>query len=81
MATRTTTEPKWPVDPFGEAYRFLVTVKSVVGEVVVDREGTVTAHEAAFMMIARHDTEGDYEFPMANGATCLVHVEHTDPPA
>lgn len=64
-----------PSDPFREGFTFPVTVRAVIGEVTVSHDGRgVPPHVAAMTLIAQHDTEGCYEFPMADGRTCVVEV-------
>lgn len=81
MAPRPKAVPAWDDirDPFtGEPFSFPVTVRAVIGRISVG-EGEHAPHEAAFLLIARHDEPGVYEFPMANGGVCTVEVTHTDP--
>jgi hypothetical protein len=51
-------------------------VTSVIGRVVFDGTGDDTPHEAAFRIIARHDTPGEYTFPLPDGGTCRVAVTY-----
>lgn len=51
-------------------------VTQVIGRVVFDEAGDRSPHEAAFCVIARHDTPGDYTFPLPNGDTCHVSVHY-----
>ena len=71
MATKT---PVAETDPYAP-YTFPITC--VIGEVTVDplADSGVPAHVAAMDIIARHDTEGRFTFPMKNGDTCSVTVE------
>ena len=60
---------------------FLVTMRAVVGEITIDPYGDgPPPHVAAFEMIARNDTPGCYEFPMADGRTCRVDVDYDGGP-
>ena len=49
-------------------------VTCVVGRVEFGN-GDVAPHVAAFQIIASHDAEGTYTFPMADGRTCVVSVD------
>lgn len=61
-------------------FTFPVTVRSVIGEVEVDPYGDgPTPHQAAFYLIASHDTPGTYEFPMRDGRMCCVEVSYVEP--
>jgi hypothetical protein len=51
----------------------------VIGTVdVYDRPGE-PPHVTAMRLIAEHDTEGTFTFPMRDGRTCRVSVEFTEP--
>jgi hypothetical protein len=53
-----------------------IDVTCVIGTVqLTDDESAMTANEAAFAMIARHDRPGTYNFPGVAG-TITVTVEH-----
>jgi hypothetical protein len=53
-------------------------VTCVIGSVDITTSGPMTANEAAFGMIARHDRPGTYQFPGEAG-TITVTVEHEQP--
>lgn len=78
MATRERFDPD-PDDPFthqkgsGPA-GFDVTAR--IGRVEFSELGTMTPIEAAYTIIARHDAEGEYQFPAPNGGTIVVTVEY-----
>jgi len=50
-----------------------------IGEVTVSDDGPMTTHQAAYALIANHDTPGTYEFPMSSGAICEVTVVYREP--
>lgn len=54
-------------------------VTCVIGHVDIDGDGPHTPGQAAFLLIAERDTPGTYTFPMPNGATCRVSVDHDYP--
>lgn len=51
-------------------------VTCVIGRVEFSEAGTSDPRVVAFAMIAEHGAEGSYSFPMANGQTCVVTVNH-----
>lgn len=53
-------------------------VTCVVGHVEFDSTGDLTPHEAAFLVIARHDNRGTFQFPMLDGRTMSVTVDYPD---
>lgn len=54
-------------------------VTCVIGHVDIDPYGEgMSPHEAAFLLIARHDTRGTFQFPMEDGRTMSVTVEYPD---
>lgn len=71
---------RYPTSPFpDEPFSFAVTLRATIGFVEVSNDPAdldMPPHVAAFGLIARHDTPGTYEFPMANGDTCIVEVQH-----
>jgi hypothetical protein len=70
----------WGVTNDDGATVFPVIMRAVIGEVTVDhRHDGPPAHVVAFEMIARNDTPGSYEFPMADGRTCHVDVAYEGP--
>lgn len=75
-----TAEPvdEWtePTDPYRDG--FDVVVRSVVGHVSLNGEGELTPHEAAFLLIARWDMRGHFEFPMRDGRTMSVSVDYPE---
>lgn len=58
---------------------FDVVVQAVIGKVVIDPQGSMSAHVAAFSIIAEHDTPGLYSFPLPDGRTCQVEVAYVQP--
>lgn len=52
-------------------------VTCVIGRVEFDNTGEHTPHEAAFLLIAKHDAPGEYVFPNADGGTCRVSVDYS----
>jgi hypothetical protein len=73
MATRHDPRPASSLDEAPRSF----PVTQVIGEVTIDRDSDLTAHEAAFLLIARHDTPGDFHFPLSDGRTCEVTVAYT----
>lgn len=51
-------------------------VTCVIGRVVSHPDGTLSPTMAAWQMIAEHDAEGIYSFPMADGRTARITVEY-----
>jgi len=73
-----TVEDTHPSDP--TPFTFPVTVRAVIGNVEVGEPGEgVPPHVAAMQLVAEHDTEGEYEFPMRDGRMCRVTVEWVEP--
>lgn len=63
----------WQYDEFTkEPIGFDVTC--VIGRVQLDAHGEKPAHVAAFELIALHDAEGEFSFPMTDGRVCHVDV-------
>jgi len=56
--------PKRPTGSYSEADGFDVTC--VIGRVEFGK-GDLTPYEAAFLLIARHDTDGHFTFPDGQG--------------
>lgn len=71
------TEEGYALDGDRDGYGFDVTC--VIGRVDVVPQGDVPAHVAAFELIARHDAQGSFRFPMPDGRTCVVDVFWEDP--
>lgn len=65
-----------PAEPAG------FDVTCVIGRVEFDAltEGLRSPNEAAMALIARHDAEGTYTYPMQDGRSCHVTVEYTGGP-
>lgn len=59
--------------------RPLFDVTCVIGS-VFEGDGDLSPHEAAFVLIAQHDTEGTFHFPSESGGTVAVSVEYLDAP-
>ena len=79
MARATETTAEGPVSPDGDK---LFDVTCVIGSVYAnsDRyEQARTAHEAAMLLITRHDAEGHYTFPLPDGGTAHVTIEFDHP--
>lgn len=86
MNTRST--PSTPKPPLGKklpntdsqfdpiSHSFDVTC--VIGTVELNRDSNLTAHEAAFLLIARHDARGEFQFPMYDGRIMSVTVDYPD---
>lgn len=53
-------------------------VTCTIGTVLFDETGDLTPSEAAFLLIARHDTRGKFTFPMEDGRTMEVIVDYPD---
>lgn len=54
-------------------------VTCVIGTVELDGGvGGLSPHEAAFLLIAQHDAPGTYQFPMPDGRTMAVTVDHEE---
>ena len=53
-------------------------VTCIIGR-VEPGNGDLRPHEAAMLLIARHDAEGQYSFPMSLGGTQHVTVEFEAP--
>jgi hypothetical protein len=51
-------------------------VTCVIGTVVYDDLSSEAANAVAFRLIGEHNAPGTYSFPMANGGTIRVIVEH-----
>lgn len=51
-------------------------VTCVIGRVEFSDTGESAPRVVAFAMIGEHDVEGTYSFPMADGRTCVVDVNH-----
>jgi len=66
-----------PVDDEG-MLSFDVTVSKSIGKVVVDPLGDEHAHVVAFQLIAYHGEPGTFRFPMEDGKTCVVTVDHVE---
>lgn len=49
-----------------------------IGRVYLDGEGDQTPHEAAMLLIARYDGEGEYRFPAPDGRTTVVAVSYEE---
>lgn len=58
----------------GQPLSFEVTC--VLGRVDLVGDGERGAHEAAFALVAQHDTPGDYTFPLGDGRTCRLSVAY-----
>lgn len=52
-------------------------VTCVIGRVELNRKGQHTPQEAAFLLIAQHDTDGTFTFPSEIGGIVRVTVETT----
>jgi hypothetical protein len=64
--------PEWMEN---DGPRRLFDVTCVLGTVWEDMDGQHTPREAAFNLIATHNADGHYEFPMENGDICHIIVE------
>lgn len=53
-------------------------VTCVIGTVDFRETGEFSPHEAAFLLIARHDTRGTFKFPMWDGREMSVTVDYPD---
>lgn len=53
-------------------------VTAVIGRVEFDALSDLSPHEAAFMLIAKHDARGTFNFPMEDGRTMSVTVDYPD---
>ena len=73
--------PAWDLDHMEPMTGFDVVVEAVIGTVTLDPMGTVSPHRAAFDLIAQHDMQGTFKFPMADGRTCVVEVGYEGPTA
>lgn len=62
----------------GEPEPFTFDVTCVVGTVTVG-DGEHAPHVVAMQLIAEHDAEGTYTFPMPDGRVQRVTVEFTNP--
>lgn len=51
-------------------------VTQTIGTVMLDGEGENTPHEAAFLLIARHGSDGTFHFPAETGGMVAVTVEN-----
>ena len=51
-------------------------VVCTIGRVNFTDTDGLQPHVAAFQLIAEHDAPGSYSFPMADGRSCIVNVEH-----
>lgn len=65
----------WRLDELDNGYGSF-DVTAVIGTVSITPDGTRPAHVEAFEMIARHDAEGHYTFPMRDGRLVHVTVEY-----
>lgn len=75
MATKATNwSDNYPVTNYPNGF----DVTCVIGRVELDGNGDFTPHEAAFLMIARHDARGTFNFPMQDGRTMSVTVDYPD---
>jgi hypothetical protein len=55
-------------------------VVCTIGRVEFDQLGEYTPFEAAMLLIARHGSDGTFEFPTASGGTHTVITESTPSP-
>lgn len=67
--------------PSNESPKDGFDVTCVIGRVEFDATGDLSPHEAAFLLIARHDTRGTFCFPMEDGRTMSVTVDYPDYPS
>jgi len=65
---------------YDEGRRKLYDVTCVIGTVYEDLSSPLTAHEAAFLMVCRHDAPGTFSWTDNDGYTYSVTVERQDPP-
>jgi len=73
--------PRKRLSPKRPREEFTFEVTCVIGEVTVGPYGSdIPPHVAAMDLIARHDAEGIYHFPMADGRTQRVTIEFVPNP-
>jgi hypothetical protein len=65
-------------DTIEQSGGFDITYQQVIGRVDYGR-GDHSAHEEAFMAVARHDTAGDYQWTQSDGITTKLTVEYVFP--
>jgi hypothetical protein len=71
-ANRKTKQKPSPRSSDGEGFDVVCTI----GRVSFDANGDEPAHVVAFKLIAEHDAEGTFTFPMRGGGICNVNVEY-----